>query len=62
MIFIIILIMISFSSGLDSATNNVIAVNAPLEITNLFLLSIAFLLKYNKKTPAAILLHPSTNG
>ena len=51
--------MTSFSSGLDSATKSVIAVNAPLDIVNAFLLNIAFLLKYNKNIPAAIRLQPS---
>ena len=61
-IFIITLIIISFSNGLDSATNKVIAVNVPFEIVNLLLLSNAFLLKYNINKPAAIRLHPSING
>ena len=42
----VFLIIISFSSGLDSATNKVIATKAPLEIVNLFLDNKAFLLKY----------------
>ena len=61
-IFIIILIIISFSNGFDSATSSVIAVNVPLEIVNLWFVNKAFLLKYNRNNPAAILLQPSIKG
>ncbi len=53
-------IIISISSGLDSAVNNVIATSVLLDITNLpFLTNILFLFKNSKNNVAAILLHPS---
>lgn len=55
--------IISISSGLDSAVNNVIATSASLEIIVLpFLTSNLFLFKNSKKIVAAILLQPSTKG
>ena len=56
-------IIISISSGLDSAVNNVIATSVLLDITNLpFLTSLLFLFKNSKNNVAAILLHPSAKG
>ena len=56
-------IIISISSGLDSAVNNVIATSVLLDITNLpFLTSFLFLFKNSKNRVAAILLQPSAKG
>lgn len=56
-------IIISISSGLDSAVNNVIATSVLLDIINLpFLTNLLFLFKNSKNNVAAILLQPSTKG
>ena len=56
-------IIISISSGLDSAVNNVIATSVLFDITNLpFLTSLLFLFKNSKNSVAAILLQPSAKG
>jgi hypothetical protein len=56
-------IMISFSSGLDSATIRVIATRAVFDMICLPSLNNAwFLFRNSRKSEAPILLHPSAKG
>ncbi len=61
--FMIKVTITSFSSGRDSATINVIATRALLDITCFpSLYKALFLLRNSRKIEAPILLHPSANG